>query len=178
MKRLWYPLIALLVGGVLYYLTNPVAPLPSAAVVMPTPPMKADESTPAVPATATPERPAIAPAPIRRGNRYFYGELPPGVTNLSDLTMVNTPAPDWQKKLRSHLLRSSGDKLKRLELLPQESYIIMDGVEGRNVERVVVTVYAKDGRMNRFFAEVDSESGHVTKTWGGVIHENTQPHQP
>ncbi len=48
----------------------------------------------------------------------------------------------------------------------------MDGNEGRNVERVIVTVVAKDGRMTRFFAEVDSESGYVTKSWGATIHES------
>lgn len=92
--------------------------------------------------------------------------------------MANHPTPQWKARLEGHLKLAGGEDLKTLEVTPQESYIIRDGNEGRYVERVVVTVTAKDGRFTRFFAEVDSQSGHVTKSWGATIHENNQPLSP
>jgi len=180
MKRWWYAILTLAVGGLIYYATF----LPEPRPVPVGHPRPTDDLLPggriAAPSASpghqappgTPETAAIRPAPLRKGARSFYGELPPGVESLSELVMVNRPSADWSAKLKQRLVRNGGAQLKEVEIQPQESYIVMDGVEGRNVERVVVSVQAHDGRMTRFFAEVDSETGHVTKSWGAVIHEN------
>jgi hypothetical protein len=73
-----------------------------------------------------------------------------------------------------NLRRIGGAKLKTLQVSPQESYIISDGDEGRMVERVIVKLESKDGEYTSFFAEVDSESGHVIKTWGVAIPEKAR----
>ena len=173
MKRFWYPLFAVVIAGVIYYFNQPEPLAPVVEVPIITSPASPESDSQGISPSPNNDRPTLAPAPPKLGPRTFYGELPPNVRKVKDLVMVNTPSPEWQSRLRAHLVRSGGEQLKSVELEPQESYIIMEGVEARNVERVVVTVRAKDGRMTRFFAEVDSESGHVTKSWGGTIHEKT-----
>lgn len=182
MKKWWFTLVALVFATVLYLASRPSRlTSPSADPMWQTYSSGPQASKPTIaeppPGLAASTPPAtIGPAPIRKGQRAFYGELPPGVSDLKDLVMINRPSKDWPSKLRGILTKTGGDQLKELDVEPQESYIIMDGVEGRHVERVVVTVKNKDGRMTRFFAEVDSESGHVTKTWGATLHEAKHSH--
>ncbi len=116
----------------------------------------------------------LAPAPIKKGNRSFYGSLPSQVETINELPIVNKPSVQWQKKLKENLTRLGGEKLKTMQITPQESYIILDGNNGRMVERVIVKLESKDGEYTSFFAEVDSESGHVLKTWGVAIPEKAR----
>lgn len=176
MKKFWYPTLALSISAIIYFATK----VPDTKKNIPEEPTKTnlDESTPLAP-TPVPTQPQTRPteatltvAPQKKGNRVFYGELPKGVKSVKELTMVNSPSSQWRNRLETHLKRTGGEQLRELDVEPQESYIIMDGNEARNVERVIVTVIAKDGRMTRFFAEVDSESGYVTKSWGATIHES------
>jgi len=176
MKRALVALIAvLLTAGVVHLLTRPAPeapPAPKAPQTAPTP-QRPTPDAPQVPAPADSKRDdIIAPSLPKRDGRPFYGELPEGIKRLADLPMANRPSPRWRGNLESQIRRNGGTALSKMETKPQESYIIRDGEAGRYVERVVVTVHAKDGRFTRFFAEVDSESGHVLKTWGSVIHEN------
>jgi hypothetical protein len=132
-----------------------------------------------LPPTNTPQLPVVppavlAPAPLKKGNRSFYGTLPPALKDINDLRLVNKVSDQWQKKLEVNLRRIGGEKLKTLKVSPQESYIISDGDEGRMVERVIVKLESKDGEYTSFFAEVDSESGHVIKTWGVAIPEKAR----
>ncbi len=140
------------------------------------PPQEAPTRPTAEPVGAPPAAATLSSAPPRKGTRSLYGDLPEGVQDLSELPMANTPSPDWLPRLESRLRQTGGKELAKLELVPQESYIIVEGGEGRNVERVVVTVRRHDGRFTRFFAEVDSESGHVLKSWGATIHESGPGH--
>ena len=117
-----------------------------------------------------------APAPKRQG-RTFYGSLPDGVASLAELPMANTPTKDWLPTVKQRLRTQAGATLKELNITPEESYIIRDGNGGRFVERVRVKVESKDGRYTSFFAEVDSESGHVLKTWGAAIPERPATHR-
>jgi hypothetical protein len=132
-----------------------------------------------LPSTHTPQIPGVppavlAPAPLKKGNRSFYGTLSPALKDINDLRLVNKVSDQWQKKLEVNLRRIGGAKLKTLQVSPQESYIISDGDEGRMVERVIVKLESKDGEYTSFFAEVDSESGHVIKTWGVAIPEKSR----
>jgi hypothetical protein len=121
-----------------------------------------------------PQDDVIAPAPLKKGARSFYGQLPKGVRDIRQLRMVNKPSPTWRKKVESHLKRLGGQDLKTLELTPEESYIIPDGDAGRYVERVSVKLTSKKGDYTSFFAEVDAETGYVMKTWGAAIPERTR----
>ncbi len=116
----------------------------------------------------------LSAAPLKKGNRSFYGTLPPALKDINDLRLVNKVSDQWQKKLEVNLRRIGGEKLKTLKVSPQESYIISDGDEGRMVERVIVKLESKNGEYTSFFAEVDSESGHVIKTWGVAIPEKAR----
>ncbi len=140
------------------------------------PPTASDLTAKAKPQQTAPPilPPVLAPAPLKRGNRSFYGTLPPALKDIKDLKLVNKPSAQWQKKLEVNLRRLGGEKLKTLQVSPQESYIIPDGDEGRMVERVIVKLESKDGEYTSFFAEVDSESGHVIKTWGVAIPEKAR----
>ena len=129
--------------------------------------------TPTPKVTSTPPA-VLSPAPLKKGNRSFYGTLPPALKDIKDLRLVNKVSDQWQKKLEVNLRRLGGEKLKTLQVSPQESYIISDGDEGRMVERVIVKLESKDGEYTSFFAEVDSESGHVLKTWGVAIPEKAR----
>ncbi len=125
----------------------------------------------------TPEKPiqrgdeAISPAPLKKGTRPFYGSLPQGVQNIRELPMANRPSTVWRKKLETHIKRIGGPNLKSYSVTPEESYVVPDGQEGRYVERVVVKITGKKGEYTSFFAEVDSETGHVIKSWGAAIPE-------
>lgn len=85
--------------------------------------------------------------------------------------MANRPSAQWQKKLETQLKKLGGENLKSLQVRPEESYVISDGGHGRYVERVVVQITGKKGEYTSFFAEVDSETGHVLKSWGAAIPE-------
>jgi hypothetical protein len=176
MKRSWAIAAAVFILGlfVLWKRSPPSTdPTPAAPPIIfsppPTEPAKAP--TPSAQAPAAPAVPTVSAPPQRKAGRPFYGDLPRGVGSLQALPMANRPSADWPKRVEDNLRRVGGGDLKTLEIAPQESYIILDGQEGRYVERVVVTVTSKDGRFTRFFAEVDSQSGHVTKTWGATIHD-------
>jgi hypothetical protein len=125
----------------------------------------------------TPEKPiqrgdeAIGPAPLKKGTRPFYGSLPQGVRNIRELPMANRPSSLWRKKLETHIKKIGGPNLKSYSVTPEESYVVPDGQEGRYVERVVVKITGKKGEYTSFFAEVDSETGHVIKSWGAAIPE-------
>jgi hypothetical protein len=125
----------------------------------------------------TPEKPiqrgdeSIGPAPLKKGTRPFYGPLPQGVQNIRELPMANKPSTVWRKKLETHIKRLGGQNLKSYSVTPEESYVVPDGQEGRYVERVVVTITGKKGEYTSFFAEVDSETGYVIKSWGAAIPE-------
>lgn len=184
MNKYWYPSVALLIAGLIYYFTTPNRQ--QTPVTPPTTPESTVKSAPAPTDSAfTPslsaDRPSdvdegtISSAPLKKGDRAIYGELPDGMTPQK-LVMANTPKSDWPKFLRKNLVQSGGKQLKKIELEPQESYIIMEGAEGRYVERVIVSVTAHDGRQTRFFAEVDSETGYVMKSWGATIHERRHQH--
>lgn len=140
-------------------------------------PVADNVSSPALPAPIPLPEPkvigdeTIAPAPLKKGSRAFYGALPEGVKDIESMPMANKPSKDWIKRLRAHLTRHSGDRLKSVDLDPQESYIIPDAGGGRYVERVIVKVKGKKGESTTFFAEVDSESGYVLKSWGATIQE-------
>jgi|GEM_PF-3265646 len=127
--------------------------------------------------TETPEEPSrrgdevIAPAPLKKGTRPFYGTLPPGVQNIRELKMANKPSPEWRKKLSTHIKRIGGPNLKTYSVTPEESYVVSDGDAGRYVERVTVKITGKKGEYTSFFAEVDSETGYVIKSWGAAIPE-------
>ncbi len=178
MKRALWTLVAVLVtAGLVHLFTRPTPtpsqPLPDTPKLDPS--TSTPASTPTAPTVTTPADKSddvIAPARPKRNGRPFYGVLPQGVKDLADLPMANRPSRVWRKNLTAQIVRNGGKDLASQETTPQESYIIRDGQMGRYVERVVVTVHAKDGRFTRFFAEVDSETGHVLKTWGTVIHEN------
>lgn len=176
MKRALVALFAvLLTAGVVHLLTRPTPETPTPAVTPDTPSITTPPpgEAPGVPATAVSKRDdVIAPSLPKRDGRPFYGVLPEGIKRLADLPMANRPSPRWRGNLESQIRRNGGTALSKMETKPDEAYIIRDGQVGRYVERVVVTVHAKDGRFTRFFAEVDSETGHVLKTWGTVIHEN------
>jgi hypothetical protein len=90
--------------------------------------------------------------------------------------MANKPVKEWLPRLKVNLQKQGGDRLKELKIIPEESYVISDGGAGRYVERVTVKLTAKDGGYTSFFAEVDSETGYVLKTWGVAIQEKT-PHR-
>ena len=139
--------------------------MPKVSNKLPPPPPTLQKKIPA---------PSIAPAAQKKGNRTFYGTLPPHIQDISDLKLVNKSSDQWQKKLNTHLRRLGGERLKTLQITPQESYIISEGDAGRLVERVIVKLESKDGVYTSFFAEVDSESGHVLKTWGVAIPEKAR----
>jgi hypothetical protein len=125
----------------------------------------------------TPEKPikrgdeTIGPAPLKKGTRPFYGSLPQGVRSIRELPMANKPSTVWRKKLENHIKKLGGPTLKSYSVTPEESYVVPDGQEGRYVERVVVTITGKKGEYTSFFAEVDSETGYVIKSWGAAIPE-------
>lgn len=146
---------------------------PHGPEVAPKLPPQVKAPLPSLPKVAKPT-PSLAPAPLKKGNRSFYGTLPPDVKDIQELIIVNKPSAQWQKKLEVNLKRLGGEKLKTLQVSPQESYIIPEGNEGRLVERVIVKLESKDGEYTSFFAEVDSESGHVIKTWGVAIPERNR----
>lgn len=85
--------------------------------------------------------------------------------------MANKPSPEWRKKLNSHIKRIGGANLKSYSVTPEESYVVSDGDAGRYVERVTVKITGKKGEYTSFFAEVDSETGYVIKSWGAAIPE-------
>lgn len=188
MRRFWFPLIALAVGWLIYWYSLPgkredklVTPRSHTGTAIPTAPASPSKTVTSA-ASQAPEadhaptpaeaRPTLASPPPHMGNRMFYGELPEGVRSLKELPMGNRPSPQWKSRLVKHLRVSGGEQLKELRVEPQESYIILHGTEGLYVERAVVTIDAKDGRHTSFFAEVDSQSGHVLKSWGASIPEN------
>lgn len=177
MKRWWWPALGVLItASVIYWLDQKQSFEPSTTAPVKTPSVTALPGMQVAPIPADPTAPdlkddTITAAPPKKAGRTIYGDLPEGVT-LDELPMVNRPSTQWRKLLHTQISRTSGKDLKELDIQPQESYIILDNGEGRFVERVVMTVRAKDGRFTRFFAEVDSESGHVLKTWGAIIHEH------
>jgi hypothetical protein len=118
----------------------------------------------------------MAPALPKIGNRTYYGQLPSGVSDLKDLKLYNSQSKDWRKKLETHIVKLGGENLKDYKIIPEESYIIPESDGGRMVERVVVKINGKDGQYTSFFAEVDSETGYVMKTWGVAIQEK-RPHR-
>jgi hypothetical protein len=140
---------------------------PSQQEALPSDPGPSPVTTPPSPSAG----PAIQKAPLKKANRLYYGDLPEDVSSIDDLIIVNRYDPQWKKKMEVHIKRLGGDKLKDYSLTPQESYIIADSGGGRLVERVLVKLESKDGQYTSFFAEVDSESGYVLKTWGMAIPE-------
>ncbi|MBY0517138.1 MAG: hypothetical protein K2P81_09530 [Bacteriovoracaceae bacterium] len=119
----------------------------------------------------------ISAPPLQRGSRAFYGVLPEGIKNINDLPMANKPSKEWKSNLNQHLKKIGGTKLQSAEITPQESYIIPDGNAGRYVERVIIRIRSNEGEYTSFFAEVDSQSGYVLKSWGAAIQEKTRSHR-
>lgn len=108
--------------------------------------------------------------PLKIGPRSLYGDLPEGIKSVDALPLANKPGP-WKRALEAQIKRQGGKTLKSADIEHQESYIIIDGGAGRYVERVIVKVKGVKGETNSFFAEVDSETGYVMKTWGSIIQE-------
>lgn len=147
------------------------APVESEAEVTPLPqPQVKETSTPPEVSTQRGDE-VLGPAPLKKGTRPFYGSLPPGVQNIRQLKMANKPSPEWRKKLVTHIKRIGGANLKSYSVTPEESYVVPDGDAGRYVERVTVKITGKKGEYTSFFAEVDSETGYVIKSWGAAIPE-------
>lgn len=153
------------------YLWQQNKPSEEPVVLKPTPPVV----KPPV-AIVRPQPPTIIAPPLKKGSRPFYGSLPQGITDIRKLPMANKPVKEWLPRLKVNLQKQGGNRLKDLKIIPEESYVIPDGGAGRYVERVTVKLTAKDGGYTSFFAEVDSETGYVLKTWGVAIQEKT-PHR-
>lgn len=137
---------------------------------MKTPPPVVDVPMP-TPEAPVPEPAQIKAAPLKLGARSYYGSLPEGVKDISSLPLANRPTSKWLPQLKDHLRKQGGSRLVDLSVTPEESYVISDGGAGRFVERVTVKLKGKDGAYTSFFAEVDSETGYVLKTWGAAIQE-------
>ena len=162
--------VAVLVMGAVY-LWQQNKPSDEPVILQPTPPaVKPPESIGKAP------QPSIIAPPLKKGSRPFYGSLPQGITDIRKLPMANRPVKEWLPRLKVNLQKQGGDRLKELKVIPEESYVISDAGAGRYVERVTVKLRAKDGAYTSFFAEVDSETGYVLKTWGVAIQEKT-PHR-
>lgn len=162
--------VAVLVMGAVY-LWQQNQPSEGPVVLQPTPPVV---KPPVI--IAKPQQPMIIAPPLKKGSRPFYGALPQGITDIRKLPMANKPVKEWLARLKVNLEKQGGDRLKELKVIPEESYVISDAGAGRYVERVTVKLTAKDGAYTSFFAEVDSETGYVLKTWGVAIQEKT-PHR-
>ncbi len=145
-------------------------PAPTATAPDPVPQTQAPTVSQPEPATKIGDE-VIQAAPLKKGTRPFYGSLPPGVQNIRQLKMANKPSPEWRKKLVTHIKRIGGPNLKSYSVTPEESYVVPDGDAGRYVERVTVKITGKKGEYTSFFAEVDSETGYVIKSWGAAIPE-------
>lgn len=135
------------------------------------PPPIVDVPMAPTPAAPAPEPAQIKAAPLKLGARSYYGTLPEGVKDISSLPLSNRPTSKWLPNLKDHLRKQGGSRLVDLSVTPEESYVISDGGAGRFVERVTVKLKGKDGAYTSFFAEVDSETGYVLKTWGAAIQE-------
>jgi hypothetical protein len=119
----------------------------------------------------------ISAPPLQKGSRAFYGTLPEGIKDIRDLPMANKPSKEWRSHLNVHLKKIGGKRLKSAQVTPQESYIIPDGNAGRYVERVIIKIRGNEGEYTSFFAEVDSQTGYVLKSWGAAIHEKNRGHR-
>ena len=165
-------LLAIIVVPALFYYYGQFKNTPVEKVATPEP------KKVVVPPQALPDqaKPMIIAPPLKKGSRPFYGSLPQGITDIRKLPMANKPVKEWLPRLKVNLQKQGGDRLKELKVIPEESYVISDGGAGRYVERVTVKLTAKDGGYTSFFAEVDSETGYVLKTWGVAIQEKTPHH--
>jgi hypothetical protein len=119
--------------------------------------------------------PASVYKPLPANQRPLHGVLARGV-DPGQVKQLNRPQESFLSGTKKYLENAGGDQLSQVEIEPHSSYTIVEGDGLRHVEKVAISAWRKDGRLTRFFAEVDSESGFVLKTWGHLVREPVHRH--
>lgn len=106
------------------------------------------------------------PASVNKRNLTLL----PDQASLKDLEVKNEVHKEWRKRMATNLMRFQDEETKLL-VNKLESMVILDKGKGLNVEKVHVKYITKSGRHYGFHALVNSETGHVIRTWNRIHHE-------
>jgi hypothetical protein len=98
--------------------------------------------------------------------RQPLNRLPAGVS------YINRPSPDWQKKLKSHLLRQAGNSLKDIKILQERSLVWVRDENALQVESVLISLKDQRDMESSFRALIDSQTGKVLETWDRTIFDS------
>ncbi|MBA2406041.1 MAG: hypothetical protein H0V66_14795 [Bdellovibrionales bacterium] len=84
---------------------------------------------------------------------------------------VNTPSPDWEKRLQSKLKHQAGDSLKEITIKKERSLVWMRDQNPLLVESVMITMTNQQDVESSFRALVDSQTGKVLESWDQSIFD-------
>lgn len=94
----------------------------------------------------------------------------PGQKLPAKISYKNKISPNWKEKLAPSLMRFLDPKTK-LFIKKEQSLIVFERGIARYTEKVLVKFQTKAGRHYSYNALVDSETGHIIKTWNKLQHE-------
>lgn len=117
---------------------------------------------------------AVSKVKNTRPKRKILGVKNPDLIDLKNFNYVNNANGKWEAHLSQNLMNIlQAKKDIKLKLKHQQSAVLIKSNKARYVEQVLVEV--KDPTSNlvsTFNAMVDSETGHILRTWGRPRFEN------
>jgi hypothetical protein len=118
-----------------------------------------------LPQTKKSRSPASIKAVNKREPFLFPGQKMP-----KNITYKNKIKADWKEKMAPTLMRFLNPNTK-LFVKEEKSIVILERDQARYAEKVLIKFQTKTGRHYSYNALVDSETGHIIKTWNRMQHE-------
>ena len=87
---------------------------------------------------------------------------------------INTPSPEWEKRLETSLKAQGGNSLKEIKIQKENSLVWMRDENPLLVESVVITLINQKDMESSFRALVDSQTGKVLESWDQTIFDPTK----
>lgn len=84
---------------------------------------------------------------------------------------VNTPSPDWEKRLETSLKEQSGNSLKTIKIQKESSMVWVKDGNPLLVQSVIITLTSQKAAESSFRAMVDSQTGKVLESWDRTISD-------
>ncbi len=100
--------------------------------------------------------PQVAFKEIKEGEKTFF---------------VNNPDKAWKKNLEKTLRELGGDRIKRVEIKHEKSFIWNRDDQPLKVESVMISLTDNQESQSHFRAMIEPQTGKILETWDKTIFE-------
>jgi len=112
---------------------------------------------------------SITTPTISADRKVIDQKMKPIDRSPASTSYVNTPSPDWEKKLVTSLKTQGGNSLKEIKVQKENSLVWLKDENPLLVESVIVTLINHQEMESSFRALVDSQTGKVLESWDRSI---------